>query len=86
MSYPHLETAKPVRGNDMGTEIYTDVTQRDVLHAQLEFESQVWLGHKAVDERAEHMNQFALKYRADAMRRIDGLLDRLSALGPDNEL
>jgi hypothetical protein len=59
------------------SEIQIIRTEQEVLNAQLEFETSLWVYHRDMDERAAHMNKDALNHRKQAMERIDGLLERL---------
>jgi hypothetical protein len=54
--------------------------EQELVEYELEHEREVWLVHKDIDDRANHMNGLALKGRVESMARIDGLLDRLLAV------
>lgn len=59
----------------MSLEVYPSLITDEALIAQLNFERELWLYHKAVDERANHRNPEAVTFRRQAMERIDGFLD-----------
>jgi hypothetical protein len=55
------------------TKITSLITEPEL--AQLNFERELWIYHRDADERANHRNADALRYRAETMNRLDGLLD-----------
>lgn len=59
-------------------ESLNDFSHAEALELQFTFERSIWLRHKAVDERADHMDPTAKQERKEAMRRIDGILDRFN--------